>query len=125
MKKVVFLIGMMVGFASTVFGQYEHFDNATIISSRKDAPEMGWFKYSDTDSTIYLYGTVSDVTGYAKEYVEWATMDYSVPTYESIKGDRIYRRYDILFNSGVMIQNEIYIDESKNYAEMSSRLSFP
>jgi hypothetical protein len=124
MKKVVFLIGMMV-VSLMSFGQYEHFDNATIIESRKDAPEMEWFKYSDTDSSIYIYGTLDDLTNYAREYVEWAKMDYDNPTYESLKGDRVYKRYDVLFKSGIMILNEVYIDESKNYAEMSSRLSFP
>jgi hypothetical protein len=122
MRKVVFLFGMLMA-VNVSFGQYDHIDNAKIINKKSEAPEMEWFKYSKLDTTIYIYGTITDLEPYIIEYTNWSGMDYYTPTNEYVKNGNIYKEYIIYYTSGLIILNRVYINKNNDYAEMSSTIT--
>jgi hypothetical protein len=121
MRKVVFLFGMLMA-VNVSFGQYVNFDDATIINKKSEAIELEWFKYSKSDSTVYIYGTITDLEPYIIEYNKWAGMDYNVPTNEYVKNNGIYKEYVIIYEDGNIISNLVYIDKKRDYAELSSTI---
>lgn len=113
MKKVVFLIGMMVGFTTTVFGQY---DVVTINSNNDFDYYDTWYKVKGSDNEYYFFGEESDdaMAEYVIEYLDYMGGDIDKPTrveeidgvmtytYEGLDGDGTNSTVMIAFEQGVI-----------------------
>lgn len=87
MKKVVFLIGMMVGFASTVFGQYD----VVTVSSEDDFTEMEtWYQVKGESNEYYFFAEPDErIDDYIKHFVSYYDGDINNPTLvDKIDGDK-------------------------------------
>lgn len=98
MKNVVFLIGMMVGFTSTVFGQYD----VVTVSSEEGFEEYDtWYQLGGPKGDYFFFGEYTDeaMIDYVKEYLDYMGGNFNKPTsieydgkiehyiYEGLTGD--------------------------------------
>lgn len=82
MKKVVFLIGMMVGFASTVFGQY---DVVTVASISKFEYFETWYKVKGQPNDFYFFSEYDeDINDYIVYFLNHYGSDITKPTKEEL-----------------------------------------
>lgn len=112
MKKVVFLIGMMVGFASTVFGQY---DVVTVSSMDKFDLDV-WYQVKGEPNEYYFFSSDDeDMLEYTIEYLEYMGGDIDKPSrieeidgitcyvYEGLTGDGTNSTVVVSNDDGLMI----------------------
>lgn len=113
MKKVVFLIGMMVGFTTTVFGQY---DVVTINPNDDFDFYDTWYEIKGSKGEYYFFGEESDdlMSEYVVEYLEYMGGDIDNPTriedvdgvlkyiYEDLDGDGTNSTVMIVIEEGVI-----------------------
>ncbi len=113
MKKVVFLIGMMVGFTTTVFGQY---DVVTVGPNDDFDFYDTWYQVKGSEGEYYFFGEESDETmaEYVVEYLEYMGGDVDNPTkvedidgvlkyiYEGLDGDGTNSTVMIIIEEGVI-----------------------
>jgi hypothetical protein len=118
MKKVVFLIGMMVGLNGVC--QFNHFDNVPFLKDTKLAEPMVMFREYGNDSTVNVYGTISEITEYALEFTSWAGYDYENPFQHENKNGKETRTYVIEYEEGSSLVTFVIFRERDNYAELSS-----
>lgn len=99
MKKVVFLIGMMVGFASTVFGQYD----VVTVSSEDDFTQVDtWYQVKGNDNEYFFYGEENDqeMVKYVKQYIALMGGDIDNPSRVQEIDGILYSSYDDLTGDG-------------------------
>lgn len=113
MKKVVFLIGMMVGFTSTVLAQY---DVVTVSSEEGFEYFDTWYQIKGSKSEYYFFGEESDegMAEYTVEYLEYMGGDVDNPTrveevdnmvryvYEDLNGDGKKSTVILIIDGGVI-----------------------
>jgi hypothetical protein len=79
MKKVVFLIGMMVGFTTTIFAQYD----VVSVSSEEGFEEYDtWYQLGGPKGDYFFFGEYTDeaMTDYIKEYLDYMGGNFDKPT---------------------------------------------
>lgn len=119
MKKVVFLIGMMV-VSLTGFSQGKVFENIPFIKDIKLAEPMVMFREYGNDTTVIIYGTVSEIKEYSKGFIEWAGYSDDNLLEHDIKKDKEVLTYIIKYEDGTTLVTVIIIKDKDNYAELSS-----
>ena len=120
MKKVWLIAAGALMLAQNSLAQFEYIDEATIIKSKDDAPKLEWFKYSKKDSIVYMWGGSSEMTTYAKEFLEWAGTNYNEPEKVKEKKKEETRSYLIEYDDGQVMLVLFFYRKDADYAEMSS-----
>ena len=120
MKKVwLILVGALILVQNTL-AQFEFIDDATIIQSKAEAPQLEWFKYSKKDSIVYMWGGTSEMKTYANEFLEWAGSNYNQPEKVKEKKKEETRSYLIEYDDGQVMLVLFFYRKDTDYAEMSS-----
>jgi hypothetical protein len=119
MKKVVFLIGMMV-VSFTGISQDGIFDNIPFLKEVKSAEPMVMFREYGNDTTVTIYGTVSEINDYSIGFIEWAGYKDENLLEHEIKKDKEVKTYVIEYEDGSALVTVIIIRKNDDYAELSS-----
>ena len=119
MKKVVFLIGMMV-VSLTGISQSNLFEDVPFLKDTKLAEPMIMFRQYGNDTTVNVFGSVSEINEYSKEFIEWAGYEEENLLEHEVKKDKEVKTYVIEYEDGSTLVTVIIIRERDNYAELSS-----
>ncbi len=120
MKKVWLIAAGTFMLVQNALAQFEFIDTTVIIQSKGEAPKMEWFKYSKEDSIVYMWGGSSELTAYAKEFLEWAGINYNEPEKVKEKKNEETRSYIIEYEDGQVLFVVFYYRKNADYAEMST-----
>jgi len=113
------LIGMMV-VSLTGISQENVFENIPFIKDIKLAEPMVMFREYGNDTTVIIYGTVSEIKEYSKGFIEWAGYQDENLLEHEIKKDKEVLTYIVKYEDGTTLVTVIIIKEKDNYAELSS-----
>ena len=90
MKKVVFLIGMVMGLSFGSFGQYD----VVTISSEDDIDQFDtWYQIKGTEGMYFFYGEIDDADMYIYiiDYLKY--MGTNIDSYSRIEEDGDFVNY--------------------------------
>ena len=99
MKKVVFLIGMMVVFTSTVLAQYD----VVTVSSEEGFEEYDtWYQLGGPEGDYFFFGEYTDeaMTDYVKEFIDYMGGNFDKPTRVEYDGEIEHYIYEDLTGDG-------------------------
>ena len=119
MKKVVFLIGMMVVSLTSV-SQSNLFEDVPFLKDTKLAEPMVMFREYGNDTTVNVFGSVSEINKYSNEFIQWAGYGDDNLLEHEIKKDKEVKTYVIEYEDGSTLVTVIIFREKDNYAELSS-----
>ncbi|MFM1781648.1 MAG: hypothetical protein RLZZ181_423 [Pseudomonadota bacterium] len=113
MKKVVFLIGMVMGLSFGSFGQYD-----VVTVSSEDGIENfdTWYQVKGEVGMFYFFGEIDDETmdDYIKEYLEYMGGDFSKPTRIDKEDGLVSRVYEGLDGDGTQSTVVVCYSEEDN-----------